>query len=131
MRSFKGRNIISTEDLPREEIEHILDVAKSMESILKLKTSSKLLEGKIMASLFFQSSTRTRLSFESAMLRLGGTVTGFADPKVSRAFGPRAETLEDTILTIDKYCDVIAMRHFESGAAQRAANVSRVPVLNG
>ncbi len=131
MRSFKGRNIISTEDLPREDIEHVLDVAKSMKAILKLKTSSKLLEGKILASLFFQSSTRTRLSFESAMLRLGGTVTGFADPKVSRAFGPRAETLEDTILTIDKYCDVIAMRHFESGAAQRAANVSRVPVLNG
>ena len=131
MKSFNHRNIISTEHMTREEIEKILDVASFMDTILRMNKRPKLLEDKILATLFFQTSTRTRLSFESAMLRLGGGVTGFADPKSSRAIGPRAETLEDTIRTVDKYCDVIALRHFENGAAQRAADVSTVPILNG
>jgi len=131
MESFKNRDIISTEDMTRVEIEKVLDTAKFMETILRMKTRPKLLEDKILATLFFQPSTRTRLSFESAMLRLGGGVTGFADPRASRATGSRAETLEDTIRTVDKYCDIIALRHFENGAAQRAADVSRVPILNG
>ena len=131
MKSFKGNDIISTEFMTKEEIEKILDVAASMNRILKMKTKAKLLEDKILAVMFFQTSTRTRLSFESAMLRLGGSVLGFADAKVSRAAGPRAETLEDTVRTVNKYCDAIVIRHPESGAAQKAADYSRVPVLNG
>ena len=102
-----------------------------MDTILRMKKRPKLLEDRILATLFFQPSTRTRLSFESAMLRLGGGIIGFADPRASRAVGSRAETLEDTIRTVDKYCDVIAIRHTENGAAQRAADVSSVPILNG
>lgn len=131
MNSLKGSDIISTKVLTRTIIEKILDTAKSMEIILHSATSAKLLEGKIMGSLFFQSSTRTRLSFESAMHRLGGSVIGFADPRTSRAYGPRAETLEDTIRTIERYCDIIVLRHPENGAAQRAADIVRVPILNG
>jgi len=131
MKTFKNRDIISTEHMTREEIEKVLETASFMDIILRMKKRPKLLEDKILATLFFQSSTRTRLSFDSAMLRLGGGVTGFADPKSSRAIGPRAEILEDTIRTVDKYCDVITLRHFENGAAQRAADVSSVPILNG
>ena len=131
MNSLKGSDILSTKVLTRTNIEKILDTAKSMEVILNSATSAKLLEGKIMGSLFFQSSTRTRLSFESAMHRLGGSVIGFADPRTSRSYGPRAETLEDTIRVIERYCDVIVLRHPENGAAQRAANIARVPILNG
>ena len=130
MVSFKGLDIISTRILTKSQILKIFDVAKSMEMALHLGTSLKLLEGKILGSLFFQPSTRTRLSFESAMQRLGGGVIGFANPRVSRAYGSRAETLEDTIRTVERYCDVIVIRHPESSAAQRAAGIAQVPILN-
>ena len=131
MRSFKGSDIISTEILSREETEYILTEARWHLGVIERRTSLKLLAGKVLATLFFQTSTRTRLSFESAMQRLGGSVLGFASAESSRATGPRAETLEDTIRTVDAYCDAIVLRHPEIGAAKRAADVASVPILNG
>lgn len=87
------------------------------------------LSGKILATLFFEPSTRTRLSFESAALRLGMKVLGFADASTSST--KKGETLEDTIKIINGFADAIAMRHFETNAAARAAKVSRIPVING
>jgi len=131
MSGFKNRDIISTKDLTRAEIEHVLELAEWMLGVNRRRTSLKLLDGMILGSLFFQPSTRTRLSFEAAMHRLGGSVIGFASPESSRASGPRAETLEDTVRTVDRYCDVIVIRHPETGAAKRAADVASVPVING
>jgi aspartate carbamoyltransferase catalytic subunit len=131
MGRFAGKDILSTEGLTRDEIEEILAEAKWMLGVIERRTSLKLMDGRILATLFFQTSTRTRLSFESAMQRLGGSVLGFASADSSRATGPRAETLEDTIRTVDQYADVIVLRHPETGAAARAAGVAVAPVLNG
>lgn len=131
MRGFRNKDILSTQDLSRLEIEHVLKVARWLLEVVKRRTSLKLLDGKILASLFYQTSTRTRLSFESAMQRLGGSTLGFASAASSRATGPRAETLEDTIRTVERYCDAIVIRHPEAGAAKRAADVASVPILNG
>jgi aspartate carbamoyltransferase catalytic subunit len=114
--------------LTREEVDHILDTAKATD----LKNEYTKLTGKIMASLFFQRSTRTRLSFESAMHRLGGGVIGFASADSSRAGDPvYAETLDDTIRTIEGYADVVVMRHPLEGAATQAAEVIDIPIING
>jgi aspartate carbamoyltransferase catalytic subunit len=131
MGRFAGKDILSTERLSRDEIEEILSEAKWMLGVIERRTSLNLLAGRILATLFFQTSTRTRLSFESAMQRLGGSVLGFASADSSRATGPRAETLEDTIRTVDQYADVIVLRHPDTGAATRAAGVAVAPVLNG
>jgi aspartate carbamoyltransferase len=87
------------------------------------------MDGYVMGSLFFEPSTRTRLSFETAMHRLGGAVVGFASAGVSST--AKGESLEDTIRTVDQYVDIIAMRHPEIGSARRAAEVADAPVLNG
>ena len=113
--SFKGRDIVSIKDLKKKEILHILDVGEEMVPIAKGKEKSNLLEGKIMASLFFEPSTRTRLSFETAMKRLGGEVIGFAQPGATSL--QKGETLADTIRTAESYCDVIVMRHPHEGSA--------------
>ena len=131
MLGFQNEDILSTQDLCREKIEKILAEAKWFLGVIKRRTSLNLLSGKVLATLFYQTSTRTRLSFESAMQRLGGSVLGFASAASSRATGPRAETLEDTIRTVDSYCDAIVLRHPEEGAAKRAADVATVPILNG
>ena len=131
MKEFRDRDILSTQDLTREEIECILAEARWMLGVVHRRTSVELMAGKILASLFYQTSTRTRLSFESAMLRLGGRVIGFASASSSRAVGPRAESLEDTIRTVDPYCDAIVLRHPDEGAARRAAEMATAPVLNG
>jgi aspartate carbamoyltransferase catalytic subunit len=124
MGSFKGRDIISIKDFSQEEIIYILETAKKFE-----KGETPLLQGKILATLFFEPSTRTRLSFESAMCGLGGKVIGFADPNVSSA--KKGESLHDGIKVIDGYCDVIVIRHPEAGSAAEAANAAKVPVING
>ncbi len=121
------RNLISIHDLSRDDIDMILAAAAGMESVA-LERSTKL-NGKIMACLFFEPSTRTRLSFESAMLRLGGSVLGFADVGVSSA-GGKGETLADTIRTVGQYADVIVIRHPLDGSARVAAEFSNVPVIN-
>jgi len=116
--NFKNRDIISIKDFSKEEIEYILDYAKHM----------TLLNQHILATLFFEPSTRTRLSFESAMHRLGGNVIGFADP--SGTSQKKGESLADTIKMADSYSDVIVIRHPQEGAARLAAEFSEVPILN-
>ena len=121
---FKGRDIISIREFSKDEILYILDIAKSMEA----KTDYKLLSGNVMASLFFEPSTRTRLSFESSMNQLGGRVIGFADAGVTS--GTKGETLYDTIKMVEQYSDVIVMRHSIEGSARLAAEAADVPVIN-
>ncbi|TRO48773.1 aspartate carbamoyltransferase [Candidatus Bathyarchaeota archaeon] len=124
--NFKGRDVISIEDFSREEIDYILKNSESMEPIA-LK-GSKILEGKILATMFFEPSTRTRLSFEAAMLKLGGSTIGFADADITSV--RKGENLSDTIRTIENYADIIALRHPLEGSAKLAAEFSRVPILN-
>ncbi|MEM3379122.1 MAG: aspartate carbamoyltransferase [Candidatus Bathyarchaeia archaeon] len=123
---FKGRDIVSIEDFSREEINYILTVSKSME--LLASKGSDMLKGKILATLFFEPSTRTRLSFEAAMLKLGGATIGFAEADVASV--KKGETLADTVRAVENYADVIALRHPLDGAAKLAAEVSKVPILN-
>lgn len=123
--NFKNKNIISINDLTKTEILEILKQAQN----LKQTNQPELLQDKIMASCFFEPSTRTRLSFETAMERLGGKVMGFADGKVSSA--KKGETTFDSMKIIGQYADVIAMRHPWEGAARRAAEATDKPILNG
>ena len=127
--NFKGRDIVSIKDFTKEEILHILDVAEEMVPIAEGKEKSNLLHGYIMASLFFEPSTRTRLSFEAAMKRLGGNVIGFAQPGTTSIM--KGESLADTIRTAESYCDVIVMRHPMEGSARMAAEFANVPIING
>ena len=126
---FAGRDIVSIKDLTREEILHILSVADDMVPAARGDEASTLMAGKIMASLFFEPSTRTRLSFAAAMNRLGGLVIGFARPGGTSL--EKGETLADTIRTVESYCDLIVMRHPQEGSARMAAEFAEVPVLNG
>ncbi|RLI19337.1 aspartate carbamoyltransferase [Candidatus Bathyarchaeota archaeon] len=113
-------------DFNREEIDFILDKASEMKPLAE--RGSDLLRGRVMAALFFEPSTRTRLSFEAAMQRLGGGVIGFAQPGVSSI--AKGESFEDTIRTVENYADVIVIRHPEEDSAIRAAKVAEVPVIN-
>ncbi len=124
---FEGRDIISIKDFSREEIDHIFEAAKSMESIAA--KGSDMLRGKILATLFFEASTRTRLSFESAMHKLGGATIGFAEAEIASV--RKGENLADTVRTVENYADVIALRHPLEGAARLAAELAEVPVING
>lgn len=123
------KHLVGLKNLSKEEIVEILDIAESLEDICRGKTVSKILEDKSMATFFYEPSTRTRLSFEMAMLRLGGIVVSMADAKSTSSVW-KGETLHDTIRTIDNYCDVIVLRHPDAGAAEEAAGYSRVSVLN-
>jgi aspartate carbamoyltransferase catalytic subunit len=123
---FKGRDIVSIKDFSREEIDYILKTAASMEPIAR--NGSEMLHGKILATLFFEPSTRTRLSFEAAMNKLGGTSIGFAEPKVAAI--KKGENLADTIRVVENYADVLVLRHPLEGAARLAAEFSDVPVIN-
>ena len=123
---FKGRDIVSIKDFSREEIDYILKTAASMEPIAR--SGSEMLHSKILATLFFEPSTRTRLSFEAAMNKLGGTAIGFAEPKVAAI--KKGENLADTIRVVENYADVLVLRHPLEGAARLAAEFSDVPVIN-
>jgi len=123
---FIGRDIISIRDFTREEIDYILKIASEMEHLTK--TGSDILKGRIMATLFFEPSTRTRLSFETAMYKLGGSVIGFSEPEMSSI--SKGENLADTIRVVEKYADVIVLRHPSEGAARFAAEYASVPVIN-
>ncbi|PWI57323.1 aspartate carbamoyltransferase [Sulfoacidibacillus thermotolerans] len=122
------KHLISAKQLQKTEIMEFIDRAKHMASILK-QGGTHTLDGKLMAALFFEPSTRTRLSFETAMLRLGGQVIS---TESAREFSSavKGETLEDTIRVVAGYVDVIVLRHHEIGAAARAASVSTVPILS-
>jgi aspartate carbamoyltransferase catalytic subunit len=124
---FKGRDIVSIQDFSREEINYILEKSQAMEPLAT--RGSDMLKGKILATLFFEPSTRTRLSFEAAMLKLGGSTIGFADAEIASV--RKGENLADTIRTVENYANVIALRHPLEGAAKLAAEFSKVPILNG
>jgi len=124
---FEGRDIISIKDFSREEIDYVLKLAQAMEP-LALK-GSDMLKGKILATLFFEPSTRTRLSFESAMHKLGGSAIGFAEAEIASV--KKGENLADTVRVVENYADVIALRHPLEGAARLAAEFSKVPIING
>ncbi len=121
---MQGRSIVSIRDFTHEEIDAI--VHKALE--VKQGKWPRAMQAKVLATLFFEPSTRTRLSFEAAMVSMGGQVIGFADPNVSSA--KKGESLADTIRTVTGYVDVIAMRHPLEGAARLASQVASVPVIN-
>ena len=118
------KSLISVQDLTKEEILHILDVAREFEE----NREQSFLSGKVVACLFFEPSTRTRLSFEAAINRLGARVIGFPDNRNTSQ--TKGETLEDTIKIVSNYVDMIVMRHPKAGAADIAASVASVPVIN-
>ncbi len=120
------RDFIRIDDVTREEIETVFGLAHDMEVMREM--GSDLCKGRILGTLFFEPSTRTRLSFESAMCRLGGSVLGFADPAAT-SFA-KDETLADTIQMVCNYADILVIRHFWAGAAKVASQQSRVPVIN-
>ncbi|MBS3135894.1 aspartate carbamoyltransferase [Candidatus Woesearchaeota archaeon] len=122
--AFKGRDVISIRDFSKSEILQIISLAKELEK----KPSPELMKGKIMASLFFEPSTRTRLSFSSAMERLGGKVLGFETKEFTSV--SKGETLWDTIKMVSQYADVIVMRHSIEGAARLASEASSIPIIN-
>ena len=129
MLDFKGKDILHGAQFTREELEHIMDVAEDMRARLEKAHSLDILDGYVMGALFFEPSTRTRLSFETAMHRLGGSVVGFASAGVSSS--AKGESLADTIRNVDQYVDVIVMRHPQIGSAKEAAAAAVSPVLNG
>ena len=123
---LKGRSLVEPEDFTLEEMESLFLLAEKIEKDQKYLRES--CRGKLLASLFFEPSTRTRLSFEAAMLRLGGSCLGFAEPASSSA--SKGENLADTIRTVACYADAIVMRNPKEGAALLASRYSEVPVIN-
>ena len=121
---FENRSVITLAHLTRDKIEYLIKMASEFEMF----PNRKILEGKVVATLFFEPSTRTRLSFETAANRLGARVIGFADPKITS--GTKGESLKDTIKMVSNYADVIVMRHFLEGAAQYASEVTQIPIIN-
>jgi len=122
------RDVIVIGDLSNQEIEHIFHIADDMAGIIS-SGSPRLCNGKILATLFYEPSTRTRLSFESAMLRLGGSVLGFAEPGSTSV--AKGETLADTARVIAEYADIIVIRHPYAGSARVVADYANIPVING
>ncbi|MBS7653683.1 MAG: aspartate carbamoyltransferase [Candidatus Bathyarchaeia archaeon] len=123
---FIGRDVISVKDFTREEVDYLLRIASEMEPLAE--SGSDILRGKIMATLFFEPSTRTKLSFEAAMYKLGGLVIGFSEPEASSM--KKGENLADTVRVVEKYADIIVLRHPAEGAARFAAEYARIPVIN-
>ena len=121
---MKKHDFVTIADLSKEMILHLIEMAQEFEK----HPNRELLKGKIVATLFYEPSTRTRLSFETAANRLGAKVIGFTDAKVSSV--SKGETLKDTILMVTNYADVITMRHYIEGAAQYASEVAPVPIIN-
>src|SRR6202171_2461836 len=121
-------HVVESQQFDRALLEKVFSVAAAMEDVVRGGGNDEL-RGRIMASLFYEPSTRTRLSFESAMLRLGGEVLGTESAREFSSVA-KGETLEDTIRIIAGYADLIVLRHFEVGASRRAAAVSPVPIVN-
>ena len=121
---MRSKSFVSIQECTKEDILRILDNAEKFEA----NPNRRLLEGKVAATLFFEPSTRTRLSFETAVNRLGGRVIGFQD--ASTTSSSKGETLKDTILMVSNYADLIIMRHYLEGAARYASEVTDVPIIN-
>ncbi len=124
MSELKGKSLVSITDYSKEDILRILDTAEEFE----VNQRQNILNGHVIASLFFEPSTRTRLSFESAVQYLGGSIIGFASADTSSV--KKGETLKDTILTVSNYSDLIIMRNPMDGSARYASEVSPVPIIN-
>ena len=121
---MENRSLVTIAEHSKEKILYLLEMAKEFEK----KPNRKLLDNKVVATLFFEPSTRTRLSFETAANRLGARVIGFTDPKVTSS--SKGETLKDTIMMVSNYADIIVMRHYLEGAARYASEVAPVPIVN-
>ncbi|WP_443701677.1 aspartate carbamoyltransferase [Prevotella sp.] len=121
---MEKHDFVTIADLSKEKIHYMIQMAKEFE----IHPNREILKGKVVATLFFEPSTRTRLSFETAANRLGAKVIGFSDAKVTSA--TKGETLKDTILMVSNYADVIVMRHHIEGAAQYASEIAPVPIVN-
>ncbi len=119
-----GKSLISLEELSKEGILELLRHAAEFEK----EPNRKILDGKVVATLFFEPSTRTRLSFETAVNRLGGRIIGFSDASTSSS--TKGESLKDTIMMVSSYADLIIMRHYLEGAARYASEISPVPIIN-
>ena len=121
---MENRSLVTIAEHSKEKILYLLEMAKEFEK----KPNRKILDGRVVATLFFEPSTRTRLSFETAANRLGARVIGFTDPKVTSS--SKGETLKDTIMMVSNYANIIVMRHFLEGAARYASEVAPVPIVN-
>ena len=131
MRSFKGRDILSLKDFERHDLMRIFEVGERLEPIAGSRRNGDLLKEKTLVTAFYQPSTRTRLAHEAAMIRLGGQVTGFSDPQMTRAGDFYQESIKDTVKMLEYYGDVIVMRHFQQGAPREAARWLSIPIING
>ena len=121
--SLEGRDLVSMRDFTRDELLGLLDIATTFEDV-----EEPLLAGRLLGTLFFEPSTRTNLSFQAAMQRLGGRALGFADAKISST--AKGESLADTIRVVENYCDIVLIRHPLEGSARLAAESTRLPVIN-
>jgi aspartate carbamoyltransferase catalytic subunit len=121
---MEKHNFVTIADLSKEQLVYLLEMAQEFEK----HPNRELLKGKVVATLFFEPSTRTQLSFQTAANRLGARVIGFSDAKTSST--TKGETLKDTILMVSNYADIIAMRHHIEGAAQYASEIAPVPIIN-
>jgi aspartate carbamoyltransferase catalytic subunit len=126
-----GRDILSLKDFERQEFFRVFEIAEQLEPIARNRRNSDLLKEKTLVTAFYQPSTRTRLAHEAAMHRLGGHVTGFADPKMTRAGDFYQESIKDTVKMLEFYGDVIVMRHFQQGVPHEAAKWASIPIING
>jgi len=117
---MENRSLVTIAEHSKEKILYMLEMAKQFE----MNPNRRLLQGKVVATLFFEPSTRTRLSFETAANRLGARVIGFSDPKATSS--SKGETLKDTIMMVSNYADIIVMRHYLEGAARYASEVAPV-----
>lgn len=123
---LKGRHLIDSQDFTTEELDQIFDLAE--EIIRKPEDFAHICDGKLLGTLFYEPSTRTRFSFEAAMLRLGGSIVGFSEPGSSSV--TKGENLPDTIRTVAAYTDIITMRHPKEGAPKYCSNYCDVPLIN-
>jgi aspartate carbamoyltransferase catalytic subunit len=131
MRSFLGRDILSLKDFSRDEFFRVFQVADDLRPFARDRRNTDLLKNKTLLTAFYQPSTRTRLSHEAAMHRLGGAVLGFSDAKMTRAGDFYQESIKDTVHMLEYYGDAIVMRHFQQGAPHEAARWASVPIING
>ena len=126
--AFNQKDIISIRDFDKKDIEYILELAEEMEPIARSEKKSDVLSGNLLGMLFYEPSTRTRLSFEAAMKRLGGSTIGFAEAGTSSA--TKGENLTDTVRIVGEYSDALVIRHNMEGTARFVANIVDVPVIN-
>ena len=124
--AFEGRDIVSIRDFTRADVDHIMEATRLMEPLVK--HDSTILQGRTLANLFFEPSTRTRMSFEAAMHKLGGSCISIAEARTSSV--EKGESLADTLRTVENYCDLIVLRHPLDGSARLAAEMASIPVIN-